>query len=367
MIKPVRVLVVLENGGITGAAIGLAGILKALPRSEAAVTVARLPARGRTTALERLIRRRKIEVVQSASPSAGGLAAAWQANLPHLWYLSSVEMLRPDGSERIPLSTLTLIGQLSAGIIVSSKGMKRLLPAALQRKSRVIPNSGVDPAAMPARKPDWLKRKLRLRDETPLVGMIGNFYPAKRHADFLKAARMIRRRRPDCRFLIAGLPAGATPAARKISARYRRKIDGMIRTLGLTGRVTLTRYRPAERFRWIGGLDLLLAPAWESLGQGLLEGAACGVPIISANVGGAKELFSNGKSARLVPFGRPDRIAEAALALLQNPKQAEALARQARTRISRRFSASAQAKRLAALYRTLAARRHSTGPSSRTA
>ncbi len=65
--------------------------------------------------------------------------------------------------------------------------------------------------------------------------------------------------------------------------------------------------------------DLMLNPSLiDNMPISILEALACGVPVVSTNVGGVPHLVSHGETALLVPPGEPARMAEAALSLLED-------------------------------------------------
>ena len=83
--------------------------------------------------------------------------------------------------------------------------------------------------------------------------------------------------------------------------------------LQLQPTVILTGYRP-DAVRVMAGCDLfVLASRWEGLPVALMEACALGLPIVSTEVGGIAEHFTNDHDALLVPSGRPDLLAAAVL------------------------------------------------------
>jgi L-malate glycosyltransferase len=77
---------------------------------------------------------------------------------------------------------------------------------------------------------------------------------------------------------------------------------------------------------------------------------SCGVPCVSTAVGGVAEVL--GDTGKLVPFNAPDAMAKAALAILQDSGQHEALARAARSRAVEHFATD----RIVAQYESIYAR-----------
>ncbi|MDJ1136733.1 glycosyltransferase family 1 protein [Streptomyces iconiensis] len=89
--------------------------------------------------------------------------------------------------------------------------------------------------------------------------------------------------------------------------------------------------RREDALRLLAGADLAVVSAsWE--GRSLLaqEALRAGVPLVATEVGGIPELV--GEAAVLIPYGDPDSLASAVLALLADPVRRDAFADAGRTR-----------------------------------
>jgi glycosyltransferase involved in cell wall biosynthesis len=84
---------------------------------------------------------------------------------------------------------------------------------------------------------------------------------------------------------------------------------------------------PTQVARLLRGADLLLAPSWEQEGFGLpvLEAMACGVPVVASDIPSFREFA--GDAATLVPFDDPQAFADAARAILHDPRRWRGLRR----------------------------------------
>jgi phosphatidylinositol alpha-mannosyltransferase len=78
------------------------------------------------------------------------------------------------------------------------------------------------------------------------------------------------------------------------------------------------------------GADIFCAPSLrgESFGVVLLEGMACGTPVVASDIPGYAKVARGGEDALLVPAGDSETLASAIEKILRNPDQAEKLSNQ---------------------------------------
>ncbi|WP_298337526.1 glycosyltransferase [uncultured Erythrobacter sp.] len=117
-----------------------------------------------------------------------------------------------------------------------------------------------------------------------------------------------------------------------------------------------------ERVHFAGSLDhdmlplvlsaadvMVLPSANEGLANAWVEALACGTPVVTCDVGGAREIITNATAGRLVDRD-PDSVAKGVLAVLNNPPMRPAVAA-----IAEKFSWQTNAIELGAYYDSLTA------------
>ena len=89
----------------------------------------------------------------------------------------------------------------------------------------------------------------------------------------------------------------------------------------------LGRISEEEKLSRIKGADIFCAPSLrgESFGVVLLEGMACGTPVVASDITGYAKVARGGEDALLVPAGDSQALASAIEKILRNPDQAERL------------------------------------------
>ena len=87
----------------------------------------------------------------------------------------------------------------------------------------------------------------------------------------------------------------------------------------------LGRISEEEKLARTKGADIFCAPSLrgESFGVVLLEGMACGTPVVASDIPGYSKVASGGEDAALVPVGDPQILASVIEKIIRNPDQAE--------------------------------------------
>ncbi len=127
-------------------------------------------------------------------------------------------------------------------------------------------------------------------------------------------------------------------------------LENLTQKLGLTSIVKFLGSRN-DIPELLQQLDIFVMPSlWEGAPNALLEAMSTALPIVATNVGGIPELAEHNKSALLVPSKNPEAIANAILYLINNPSEAQKLAKEARKQIEKRFAMPIIVKQLNDLY-----------------
>ena len=191
-----------------------------------------------------------------------------------------------------------------------------------------------------------LRAALGIGAATPLVGAVGRLVPDKGQDDLLRAAAVILRRRPDARFVLVGTGT-AEPALRALAAAL--GIESACLFLGF--RDDVPAITAALTVAVLASVDCDASPAV------LKEALACGVPAVATDIGGASEILRPGETGLVVPPRRPDELARAVLALLDDPEGALRMGRRGSADVAARFTPDRLVEETLAAYRSVLARR----------
>jgi glycosyltransferase involved in cell wall biosynthesis len=98
----------------------------------------------------------------------------------------------------------------------------------------------------------------------------------------------------------------------------------------------------------------------EGLANATMEAAAVGLPVITTDTCGQREIIRHGANGWLVPPENPAALLAALQDLAADPERAAAFGRAARETILRDFNPAAEAKKLAAILRRVAEQKRPT-------
>lgn len=227
-----------------------------------------------------------------------------------------------------------------AAILAISEAVRRGFlgePPALAPARVQVLHLGVDTTRFrpQARAREAIRTELGLPADRPVVTLLARFQRVKGHDMFLQAARRIADRCPATCFVLAG----ENVFGGRADERFKREIHAAVaadRTL--RSRIRFLGWVPAPE-GLLAASDVVVCPSrFESFGLAAVEAMACGVPVVSTDVGGPSETVADGETGYLVSPGRPDLFAERVLRLLLDPDLRTRLGEAGRARVCARFS-----------------------------
>ena len=202
---------------------------------------------------------------------------------------------------------------------------------------RLIPGSGVDCACFASGE--------RHRADGPLrVLLPARLLWDKGVAEFVDAARALRAQGRRIEFLLAGTPDPGNPAAVPEATVRAWVAEGTVQWLGHVDDM------PAL----LRGVDVVALPSYrEGLPKGLIEAAACALPLVTTDVPGCRHVVTDGVEGLLVPPRDAPALARAIARLDDDPALRARLGTAARTRALAEFDESIVVGRTLEVYREL--------------
>jgi phosphatidylinositol alpha-1,6-mannosyltransferase len=259
---------------------------------------------------------------------------------------------------RIPVvgSVLARVLRSSAGAVAGGNYPAAELARAASRPLdiAVIP-PGVDTdrfVPVPERDRLDIRRSFGLPEDGPLVVNVGRLVPRKGTDVLIEGVARLRSTHPDLTLAVAGSGRDGErlqhlASRRRAPVRFLGRVpDERLPALYACADV----FAAPNRTRW-GGLEQ------EGFGIVFLEAAACGVPQVAGDSGGAPDAVVHGETGLLV--GRPASASEVAAALerlLDDPAERRRLGEQSRKRAVESFAYDALAAQLAVYLTAVGAR-----------
>ena len=294
--------------------------------------------------LARLVRSQDFDVVEAYGFKASVIArASWprgaRARLVHCVtgaHLTEVlDFSEAKGRFALVVERL-LSRRVAAYDVISLDAIELLVGHGIDReRMHYIPN-GIDLSG-------WPRRAAPPTASPPTVLCSARFVDRKRQEDLIRAAAILAERSVECRLELPGEGPNLEDARRLADA------------LGLAGRTELPGALSAAEVR--ARLDqasvFCLPSLWEGQPAAAIEAMAVGVPVVTTDTPGNREMVDHERNGLLVPARDPAALAKAIERLLTEDGLGEALASEARRNVEEHHSLEAMVRRKRELFELL--------------
>jgi glycosyltransferase involved in cell wall biosynthesis len=166
--------------------------------------------------------------------------------------------------------------------------------------------TGIDLAKFHPLDKTAIRNELKVEDR-PTLGVLATLRDWKGHRDLLDAWVLLRASFPDWRMIFIG----DGPEFERLQARIAElSLGDSVRMVGNQERVT----------EWLTTLDILALPSYgaEGVPQGIMQGMACGLPVVSTTVGAINEAVQEDLTGHMVPPREPKAFADALASLMSD-------------------------------------------------
>ena len=162
------------------------------------------------------------------------------------------------------------------------------------------------------------------------IGVVANLQKIKGHEDVLEMAYLLKKKGVSFRCDFLG-----TDTLNENRAAF---LKSIVTQRGLESYVCFKGH-VANVSRHIQGLDMVLCASHEEpFGRCIIEGLACGKPVVATRVGGIPEIIESEEYGIMIPAKNPSAMVEAVEKLIQNKSLRHKMGRRARHRAQNYFS-----------------------------
>lgn len=220
--------------------------------------------------------------------------------------ITSIRTSRVEGMHR---RILSFTKGLDSATVFNSKAVKDSCcdkGITLADRAKVICNAVSMPDPQPGARAS-LRGQLGLKESDFLWGTIGRMELVKDHQMLLASGKESWLERSH--FLIVG------------EGPLRGEIEAMAAEMGAADRLHLPG-RQSNISDWCAAMDaFVLSSKWEGMPNALLEGMFCGLPCVSTDVGGAREILLDGQHGLIVPPEDAKSMGEALTTMMDMDSQ----------------------------------------------
>ncbi len=222
-------------------------------------------------------------------------------------------------------------------LAVSRAVREVLVTGGLSPHKVALVHEGVRDRRPAAGGPDAL-RALGIPAGAPLVGNVAQLVDHKDHATLIRAAAIVVKQMPDCRFLICG------------DGPRREDLAGLTASLGIGDRVIFAGFR-ADLDALVPCFDIFcLSSHLEGLGTSVLDAMCFARPVVATRAGGIPDAVVEGETGRLAEPRDPEGLARALIETLGSPSIREGYGASGRARFEREFTSAAMVRATLAAY-----------------
>lgn len=185
----------------------------------------------------------------------------------------------------------------------------------------------VEPFLHPTRDRHEVRREWGLRENDVVVGKIARLFHLKGHEFLLQAAPAIIQACPQVKFLWVG------------DGLLRQAFESRIAELGLSERFVFTGLVPPTRIpELIHAMDIVVHTSqWEGLARVIPQALIAAKPVVTYDVGGAREVVLPGATGYLLPRESVEPLASSIIRLATSPEQRAKFGEEGRRRFSEQF------------------------------
>lgn len=287
--------------------------------------------------LKQIIKREKPDVIHTHASLSARIAAR----------LSGVKTVHTrhclEKPKTFPKSLIySLINNsLSTHVIGVSKAVTdNLVSDGIKERKLSLVYNGITPLnTLNAEEKARAKERFGIPPDEAVVGLVARLEPVKNPLLFVRAAKLVLKRYPEVRFLLVG------------EGSLRGEVEKA--TEPIKDRISITGYISDVENAY-NAMDILtLTSDSEALSISLIEGQSIGLPVISTDSGGPKEIIDDGINGTLTPVNDEKALADAIIGLIESPSERKRMGEAGKEKALIMFGADTMARKIEKIYKSI--------------
>lgn len=189
-----------------------------------------------------------------------------------------------------------------------------------------------------------IRKTFGIPEDCKVAAIVARLNEVKGHRDFVEAARLVKARGSNAKFVIAGTGEMEEEIRRQIQEN---QLEDTVIMAGFLQDVT-------------GLMNLLdvqvnCSFGTEATSLSLLEGMSLGKPAVVTNFGGNPGVIQDGENGYLIPIHDPEALADRLEKLFQDPESYQRMAERAKAIYQQTFTAEVNTRKIEKVYTALCA------------
>ncbi|WP_437186863.1 glycosyltransferase family 4 protein [Planctomicrobium sp. SH668] len=219
--------------------------------------------------------------------------------------------------------------------------------ASPERYTTIYSGFDVEPFLNPVRDPKGVREELGFQEDDIVIGKIGRLFHLKGHEFIIAAASRIVAQNPRVKFLFVG------------DGILRQQYEREIANQNLSAHFVFSGLVPPTRIpELMSAMDVVVHTSqWEGLARVLPQGLIAGKPVVSYDVGGAREVVLPGQTGYLLPRDSVDPLIEAVVQLSRDAELRAKFGATGRRLFADQFRHQTMSRRIGEVYRDVLRRR----------
>jgi len=180
--------------------------------------------------------------------------------------------------------------------------------------------------------------------EIPVVILTSRMLIDKGVHEFVAAAKLLHSRGIKARFILAGAPDMKNPSSINEETLVKWGREGFVEYLGWQDKLSEV----------LQNIDIVCLPSYrEGLPKSLIEACACGLPIVTTDTIGCRDVVINGVNGFLVPVKSVELLADALELLIVDPQLRSSMGKASRKRAEYLFDTNIISSKTLQVYKDL--------------